>query len=80
MFTAEAEEEPFKKDERILEPVEAIQAVAWMEMMYEDSGLTIEKANEAAMIIQVTISTSTNDTKDRLSKIIKFTFLILICR
>ncbi|XP_017765288.1 PREDICTED: uncharacterized protein LOC108554499, partial [Eufriesea mexicana] len=52
MFTAEAEEEPLKKDERILEPVEAVQAVAWMEMMYEDSGLTLEKANEAASIIQ----------------------------
>ncbi|XP_076766903.1 uncharacterized protein LOC143433452 [Xylocopa sonorina] len=48
----EAEEEPLKKDERILEPTEAIQAVAWMEMMYEDSGLTLEKANEAASVIQ----------------------------
>ncbi|CAL7944824.1 unnamed protein product [Xylocopa violacea] len=48
----EAEEEPLKKDERILEPAEAIQAVAWMEMMYEDSGLTLEKANEAATVIQ----------------------------
>ncbi|KOC60569.1 hypothetical protein WH47_07732 [Habropoda laboriosa] len=51
----EADEEPLKKDERILEPAEAIQAVAWMEMMYHDSGLTLEKANEAASIIQVTI-------------------------
>ncbi|XP_076227660.1 uncharacterized protein LOC143175004 [Nomia melanderi] len=41
-----------KRDVRILEPAEAIQAVAWMEMMYEDSGLTLEKANEAATIIQ----------------------------
>ncbi|XP_034195154.2 uncharacterized protein LOC117611322 isoform X1 [Osmia lignaria lignaria] len=46
------EQEPLKKDERILEPGEAIQAVAWMEMMYEDSGLTVEKANEAACVIQ----------------------------
>ncbi|OAD51883.1 hypothetical protein WN48_04186 [Eufriesea mexicana] len=52
MGVPEAEEEPLKKDERILEPVEAVQAVAWMEMMYEDSGLTLEKANEAASIIQ----------------------------
>ena len=53
MFAAEAEKEPPKKDERILEPVEAVQAVAWMEMMYNDSGLMLEKANEAASIIQV---------------------------
>ncbi|XP_043517402.1 uncharacterized protein LOC122532584 [Frieseomelitta varia] len=49
----EAKEEPPKKDERILEPVEAVQAVAWMEMMYNDSGLMLEKAHEAASIIQV---------------------------
>ncbi|KAF3429834.1 hypothetical protein E2986_01495 [Frieseomelitta varia] len=48
----EAKEEPPKKDERILEPVEAVQAVAWMEMMYNDSGLMLEKAHEAASIIQ----------------------------
>ncbi|KAK1119885.1 hypothetical protein K0M31_012958 [Melipona bicolor] len=48
----EAEEEPPKKDERILEPMEAVQAVAWMEMVYNDSGLTLEKAHEAASIIQ----------------------------
>ncbi|XP_060831753.1 LOW QUALITY PROTEIN: FK506-binding protein 5-like [Bombus pascuorum] len=52
MFAAGTEEAPLKKDERILEPVEAVQAVAWMEMMYQDSGLTLEKANEAAAIIQ----------------------------
>ncbi|KZC03922.1 hypothetical protein WN55_00102 [Dufourea novaeangliae] len=45
-------EEELKRDQRILEPAEAIQAVAWMEMMYEDSGLTLETANEAATIIQ----------------------------
>ncbi|XP_031370219.1 uncharacterized protein LOC102681838 [Apis dorsata] len=46
------EDEPLKKDERILEPVEAFQAVAWMDVMYEDSGLEMQKANEAATIIQ----------------------------
>lgn len=55
VFTAESEKETGERDERILEPVEAIQAVAWMEMMYNDSGLTLDKANEAASIIQVTI-------------------------
>ncbi|XP_026671434.1 uncharacterized protein LOC113464664 [Ceratina calcarata] len=55
-----AEDEFLKKDERILEPEEAIQAVAWMEMMYEDSGLTMEKANEAATIIQVTLTNKIN--------------------
>ncbi|XP_053994028.1 neurofilament medium polypeptide-like [Hylaeus volcanicus] len=45
-------EEELKKDPRILETAEAIQAVAWMEMMYHDSGLTLEKANEAATVIQ----------------------------
>lgn len=56
--SAEAEvdaEEEYEKDERILEPAEAIQAVAWMEMMYEDSGLTLEQANDAAIVIQVTL-------------------------
>lgn len=55
MFSAETEKE-LKKDSRILETVEAIQAVAWMEMMYNDSGLTMDKANEAATIIQVTLN------------------------
>lgn len=49
------EDEPLKKDERILEPVEAFQAVAWMDVMYEDSGLEMQKAHEAATIIQVTL-------------------------
>ena len=53
IFLAEGEDEFDRKDERILEPTEAIQAVAWMEMMYKDSGLTMEKANEAASVIQV---------------------------
>lgn len=50
------EDEPLKKDERILEPVEAFQAVAWMDVMYEDSGLEMQKAHEAATIIQVTLN------------------------
>lgn len=50
------EDEPLKKDERLLEPVEAFQAVAWMDVMYEDSGLEMQKANEAATIIQVTLT------------------------
>ncbi|XP_078052100.1 uncharacterized protein LOC144478226 [Augochlora pura] len=41
-----------KEDSRIVETAETIQAVAWMEMMYNDSGLTMEKANEAATVIQ----------------------------
>lgn len=36
-----------------MEPREAVQAVAWLDMMYEDSGLTPTRANEAASIIQV---------------------------
>lgn len=50
------EDEPLKKDERILEPVEAFQAVAWMDVMYEDSGLEMQKAHEAARIIQVMLA------------------------
>lgn len=50
------EDEPLKKDERILEPVEAFQAVAWMDVMYEDSGLEMQKAHEAATIIQVMLT------------------------
>ncbi|KAG7198042.1 hypothetical protein KM043_016267 [Ampulex compressa] len=34
------------------EAIQTIQAVAWMEMMYEDSGLTMQRANEAALVIQ----------------------------
>ncbi|XP_029163151.1 abnormal spindle-like microcephaly-associated protein homolog [Nylanderia fulva] len=46
-----------KKEEKendvdMIEPSETIQAVAWLDMMYEDSGLTQTKANEAASIIQ----------------------------
>ncbi|XP_076664975.1 uncharacterized protein LOC143367235 [Andrena cerasifolii] len=52
IFLADADEELDRKDERTLEPTEAIQAVAWMEMMYKDSGLTMERANDAASVIQ----------------------------
>lgn len=34
-----------------IEPTESVPAVAWLEMMYEESGL--ERAHEAASVIQV---------------------------
>ncbi|XP_012281676.1 uncharacterized protein LOC105700422 [Orussus abietinus] len=37
---------------KLLEPRTTIQAVAWLDMMYEDSGLTPERAHEAATVIQ----------------------------
>lgn len=37
----------------MIEPEEAVQAIAWLDMMYEESGLTPIRANEAASIIQV---------------------------
>lgn len=37
----------------IIEPREAVQAVAWLDTMYEESELTSTRANEAASIIQV---------------------------
>lgn len=48
-------EEP-KENSNILEPRETIQAVAWMDMMFNDSTHTIERANEAATIIQARIN------------------------
>lgn len=45
------EEKESKVD--IIEPREAVQAVAWLDMIYEESGLTLKRANEAATIIQV---------------------------
>ncbi|XP_076377135.1 uncharacterized protein LOC143259349 [Megalopta genalis] len=45
-------EEELKEDSRIVETAQTIQAVAWMEMMYNDSGLTMKQANEAATVIQ----------------------------
>lgn len=36
----------------IIEP-ETVQAMAWLDAMYEDSGLTATRAHEAASIIQV---------------------------
>lgn len=47
------EEEEERKKMDYLEPRETIQAVAWLDMMFEDSGLTKEQANQAASIIQV---------------------------
>jgi len=42
------------KDEiDIKEPAKTVQAVAWLDSMYEDSGLTMSQANKAATIIQV---------------------------
>ncbi|XP_033215867.1 uncharacterized protein LOC117172159 isoform X2 [Belonocnema kinseyi] len=46
------EEEKERKQMDYLEPRETIQAVAWLDMMFDDSGLTKEQANEAASIIQ----------------------------
>lgn len=37
----------------MIQPEEAVQAIAWLDMMYEESGLTPMRANEAASIIQV---------------------------
>lgn len=63
LFVVQKEKEDEKKKEEkekekendvdMIEPRETIQAVAWLDMMYEDSGLTQTKANEAASIIQV---------------------------
>ncbi|RLU26837.1 hypothetical protein DMN91_000634 [Ooceraea biroi] len=42
-----------KKDEvDMIEPEEIVQAVAWLDTIYEDSGLTLPRAHEAASIIQ----------------------------
>ena len=37
---------------------QTIQAVAWLGMIYEDSGITAERANEAATLIQVYVIVS----------------------
>lgn len=51
MATQSQEEKEVDAD--MIEPRDAIPAVAWLDMMYEESGLTEEKANKAASIIQV---------------------------
>jgi len=50
------QEEEKRSEVDIIEPREAVQAVAWLDMMYEESGLTPMRANEAASIIQVSES------------------------
>lgn len=42
-----------KKEDDVIESRDTIPAVAWLDMMYEESGLTQTRANEAASIIQV---------------------------
>lgn len=42
-----------EKEDDMIEPRDAIPAVAWLDMMYEESGLTEARAHEAASIIQV---------------------------
>ncbi|KAK2583974.1 hypothetical protein KPH14_006436 [Odynerus spinipes] len=46
------EEAAKKKPGTTVEPGQTIQAVAWLEMIYEDSGLNVEVVNTAALIIQ----------------------------
>jgi len=46
-------QEEKESDVDVIEPRDAIPAVAWLDMMYEESGLTEARANEAASIIQV---------------------------
>ncbi|XP_070160877.1 uncharacterized protein [Polyergus mexicanus] len=49
MMTTQLQEE---KEDDVIESRDTIPAVAWLDMMYEESGLTQTKANEAAFIIQ----------------------------
>lgn len=48
-----ATQEEKEGDADVIEPRDAIPAVAWLDTMYEESGLTEARANEAASIIQV---------------------------
>jgi len=41
------------KNEMDIRPEETIQAVAWLDSMYENSGVTTSRANEASVTIQV---------------------------
>lgn len=47
------QEEEKRSEVDMIEPGEAAQAEAWLDMMYEESGLTPMRANRAASIIQV---------------------------
>ncbi|XP_029659070.1 uncharacterized protein LOC115233004 isoform X6 [Formica exsecta] len=49
MTTTQLQEE---KEDDVIESRDTIPAVAWLDMMYEESGLTQTRANEAASIIQ----------------------------
>ncbi|KAM0724906.1 hypothetical protein ACS0PU_009290 [Formica fusca] len=49
MTTTQLQEE---KEDDVIESRDTIPAVAWLDMMYEESGLTQTRANEAAAIIQ----------------------------
>lgn len=51
--TYSQEEEVEAETDDLTGPKETIQAVAWLDMMYEESGLTLDRANKAASIIQV---------------------------
>ncbi|GAB1865431.1 RIIa domain-containing protein [Camponotus japonicus] len=51
MMAMQTQEEK-ESDVDVIEPRDAIPAVAWLDMMYEESGLTEARANEAASIIQ----------------------------
>lgn len=53
------QEEEKRNEVDMIEPKEAVQAVAWLDMMYEESGLTPMRANEAASTIQVNKSNYT---------------------
>lgn len=50
--TTQLQEEK-EDDVDMIESKDTIPAVAWLDMMYEESGLTQTRANEAAIIIQV---------------------------
>lgn len=52
----EPREETKGSEVDMIEPREAVQAVAWLDTMYEESGLTPTRANEAATTIQVSKS------------------------
>ncbi|XP_077256437.1 uncharacterized protein LOC143894168 isoform X3 [Temnothorax americanus] len=52
MKDIQPQEEEKESEVDIIEPGEAVQAVAWLDTMYEESGLTPMRANEAASVIQ----------------------------
>ncbi|EGI63642.1 hypothetical protein G5I_07980 [Acromyrmex echinatior] len=52
MQTMQSQEEEKRSEVDMIEPKEDVQVVAWLNMMYEESGLTPMKANKAASTIQ----------------------------